>query len=49
VEVPRLTLLQEEWDLTPTAAGLSLALVRRLRGLLMAAVGVLALTLSGDH
>ncbi len=32
-----------------TAAGLSLALVRRLRGLLVAAVGVLALTLFGDR
>ena len=32
-----------------TAAGLSLALVRRLRGVLVAVVGVLALTLFGDR
>jgi hypothetical protein len=32
-----------------TAAGLSLALVRRLRGLLVAAGGVLALTIFGDR
>jgi hypothetical protein len=32
----------------PTAVGLTLALVRRMRGLLVAAAGVLALTFSGD-
>jgi hypothetical protein len=32
----------------PTAVGLTLALVRRMRGLVVAAAGVIALTLSGD-